>query len=70
VGMMASVVGAFYYLRLIKIMWFDEAKETSFVTMRLELRLVLALSGMFALFYVFFGYWISPLAHQAALSLF
>jgi len=70
VGMLASVVGAFYYLRLIKIMWFDEAKGTSFVTMRLELRLVLALSGLFALFYVFFGYWISPLAHQAALSLF
>jgi len=70
VGMLASVVGAFYYLRLIKIMWFDEPKEQGFVTMRLELRLVLTLSGIFTLFYVFFGFWISPLAHQAALSLF
>jgi len=70
VGMLASVVGAFYYLRLIKIMWFDEMQEGSFVTMRLELRLVLALSGIFTLFYVLFGNWIAPLAHQAALSLF
>jgi len=70
VGMLTSVVGAFYYLRLIKIMWFDEAKGDGFVSMRLELRLILALSGIFTLFYVFLGSWISPLAHQAALSLF
>jgi len=69
VGMLASVVGAFYYLRLIKIMWFDETKG-SFVTLGLELRLVLLASGIFTLFYVFFGIWISPLAREAAQSLF
>jgi len=69
VGMLASVVGAFYYLRMIKIMWFDEVKG-SFVTLGIELRLVLLASGIFTLFYVFFGIWLAPLAHQAAQSLF
>ena len=27
IGVLASVVGAYYYLRVIKVMWFDEAKD-------------------------------------------
>lgn len=67
-GMLASVVGAFYYLRMIKLMWFDEPKG-NFLAMPLELRLVLALSGIFVLFYVFFGIWVMPWAETAACSL-
>jgi len=67
-GMLASVVGAFYYLRMIKLMWFDEPKG-NFLAMPVELRLVLALSGIFVLFYVFFGIWIVPWAETAARSL-
>lgn len=67
-GMLASVVGAFYYLRMIKLMWFDEPKG-NFLAMPVELRLVLALSGIFVLFYVFFGIWIMPWAETAARSL-
>src|SRR5690606_2351658 len=40
IGIVASVVGAFYYLRLIKIMWFDEP-AAGFVAPAMELRLVL-----------------------------
>lgn len=69
VGMLASVVGAFYYLRMIRLMWFDEPKG-NFLAMPLELRLVLMLSGVFVLFYVFFGIWIMPWAETAAHSLF
>ncbi len=50
IGVLASVVGAFYYLRIIKIMWFDEA-DNEFVPMAGELRIVLGLSGLFVLFY-------------------
>ena len=55
IGVLASVVGAYYYLRIIKIMWFDEADE-AFVPMESELRVVLAVSGIFvAFFYLFAG---------------
>lgn len=68
-GMLASVVGAFYYLRMIKLMWFDEPKA-NFLAVPMELRLVLTLSGVFVLFYIFFGIWIMPWAETAAHSLF
>ncbi|MCP4183202.1 MAG: NADH-quinone oxidoreductase subunit NuoN [Hyphomicrobiales bacterium] len=55
IGVLASVVGAFYYIRIIKIMWFDEG-EDSFLPMPGELRLVLGASGVFvAVFYLFAG---------------
>jgi len=55
IGVLASVVGAFYYLRIVKIMWFDEP-EDAFQPMPGELKLVLAVSGLFvALFYLFAG---------------
>ncbi|RWD49111.1 MAG: NADH-quinone oxidoreductase subunit N, partial [Mesorhizobium sp.] len=44
IGVLASVVGAYYYLRIIKIMWFDEPVG-GFVPMASELRLVLGVSG-------------------------
>ena len=40
IGVLASVVGAYYYLRIIKIMWFDEPVG-GFVPMAGELRVVL-----------------------------
>jgi NADH-quinone oxidoreductase subunit N len=55
IGVLASVVGAFYYIRIIKIMWFDEG-EDGFLPMSGELRLVLGASGIFvAVFYLFAG---------------
>jgi NADH-quinone oxidoreductase subunit N len=55
IGVLASVVGAFYYLRIIKIMYFDEPAER-FQPMALELRVVLGVSGLFTvLFFLFAG---------------
>ncbi|EJF87877.1 NADH-quinone oxidoreductase subunit N [Bartonella vinsonii subsp. arupensis OK-94-513] len=69
VGMIASVVGAFYYLRVIKIMWFDEAKA-HFVVLSNELQFCLSLSALFILFYTLFGVWFAELAERAAVALF
>ncbi|WP_254493280.1 NADH-quinone oxidoreductase subunit NuoN [Bartonella sp. B1099] len=69
VGMIASVVGAFYYLRVIKIMWFDDAKA-HFVILSKELQFCLGLSALFILFYTFFGIWFAELAEKAAAALF
>ncbi len=65
IGVLASVVGAFYYLRIIKIMWFDEPVG-GFQPMAGELRLVLGLSGAFVLFYVLIGGPIGRMAEAAA----
>jgi len=69
IGVLASVVGAFYYLRIIKVMWFDEPVG-GFVPAAGELRLVMGLSGLFVLGYVLIGGPIAAVAETAARSLF
>ncbi|MBB5073107.1 NADH-quinone oxidoreductase subunit N [Bartonella callosciuri] len=69
VGMIASVVGAFYYLRVIKIMWFDDAKA-HFIILSNELQFCLGLSALFILFYTLLGAWFVELAEKAATALF
>lgn len=69
IGMLASVVGAYYYLRIIKIMWFDEPVG-GFQPMAGELRLVLGLSGAFVLFYVLIGGPVGQMAEAAAKTFF
>lgn len=69
IGVLASVVGAYYYLRIIKIMWFDEG-EQGFLAMPGELRVVLAVSGLFTFFYVIIAGPLSDMATAAARTFF
>jgi NADH-quinone oxidoreductase subunit N len=69
IGVLTSVVAAFYYLRIIKIMWFDEPVG-AFQPMAGELRVVLGLSGAFVLFYVLIGGPIAGYAEAAAKTFF
>ncbi|MCM2473822.1 NADH-quinone oxidoreductase subunit NuoN [Rhizobium sp. CG5] len=69
IGVLASVIGAFYYLRLVKVMWFDEATG-EFARVAGELRLVFGLSGLFVVAYVLVGGPIGSAAEAAAASLF
>ncbi|MCR5859596.1 NADH-quinone oxidoreductase subunit NuoN [Mesorhizobium sp. J428] len=69
IGVLASVVGAYYYLRIIKIMWFDEPAG-GFVPMTGELRIVLGVSGLFVLFYMLVGQPVEALAEAAARAFF
>jgi NADH-quinone oxidoreductase subunit N len=69
VGVLASVVGAYYYLAIIKIMYFDEAASV-FEPMPHALKLVLAVTGLFnLLFFVYPGPLVAAAA-AAAKSLF
>jgi NADH-quinone oxidoreductase subunit N len=54
IGVLASVVGAYYYLRIVKVMYFDEPAPAFEQPMPGELRVVLGLSGLFTL--LFFVY--------------
>jgi NADH-quinone oxidoreductase subunit N len=62
IGVLASVVGAYYYLRIVKVMYFDEPVE-AFEPMPRGLKVVLGIAGVFMLF--FFAY-PSPLVSAAA----
>src|SRR5262249_15191608 len=68
-GVLASVVGASYYVRIVKIMFFDAAKE-KFLAVPARAGLVMGLASLFMLLYVA---WPAPLiagADAAARSLF
>ena len=61
-GVLASVVGAYYYLYIIKVMYFDEPIG-AVPRMRVELRTVLAFAGLFN---ILFALYPSPLVSAAA----
>src|SRR5467141_348917 len=50
IGVVTSVVGAYYYLAIVKIMYFDDPAK-AFEPMPYELKAVLAVSGLFNLLY-------------------
>ncbi|WP_150524853.1 NADH-quinone oxidoreductase subunit NuoN [Roseibium sediminis] len=50
IGVLASVVGCFYYLRIVKVMFFDDEAE-AFDPMPVELKFVLGLSSVFVIFF-------------------
>ncbi len=51
VGLLATVVAAFYYLRIIKIIYFDQEKEEYETSDNLGLKITLAISTIFILAY-------------------
>ena len=51
IGVLSSVVGAYYYLRIVKIMYFDEPAEAFVLPMPAELSTVLGISSVFTLFF-------------------
>jgi len=64
IGVVTSVIGAYYYLMIVKIMYFDEPAP-GFEPMRVELRLVLGVTGLFV---ILFGAYPGPLVDAAAVA--
>lgn len=69
IGVVTSVVGAYYYLRIVKVMYFDEPGER-YDTMPAGVKLVLALSSIFVVLYVLVPAPLNAAATAAARSLF
>jgi NADH-quinone oxidoreductase subunit N len=46
VAVMFSLIGAFYYLRVVKTMWFDEPADTSVIAVPFDMRLALSINGV------------------------
>ena len=45
-AVLLSLVGAFYYLRIVKLMYFDEPKDTAALEGTGDMRLVLSVNGL------------------------
>jgi NADH-quinone oxidoreductase subunit N len=69
IGMLASVVGAYYYLAIIKTMYFDDPKE-DFYRMPNELKVVLGVCTVFNLLFFVYPGPLVGMASAAARSLF
>ena len=69
VGVLSSVVGAYYYLQIVKVMYFDEPL-TKLDPVRLELGTVMALAGLFNIFFFVHPGSLVAAATAAAKSLF
>lgn len=63
IGVLSSVVGAYYYLRIVKIMYFDEASEPLAKPVRGELGAVMTVTGLFT---ILFFLWPAPLLNMAS----
>ena len=70
IGVLTSVVGAFYYLRIVKVMYFDDLEEPLDHPISRSIGVVLTATGLFVL--LFFAYPVHLLsgAARAAASLF
>jgi NADH-quinone oxidoreductase subunit N len=69
IGVVASVVGAYYYVRIVKLMYVDDP-EATFERMPGELRTVLGIMGVFTLIFLVIAGPIVDAAAAAARSLF
>ena len=69
IGVLTSVIGAYYYLSIVKVMYFDEPL-TQLDPMRVELRAVLAVAGLFNIFFFVYPGPLVSMATVAAKSLF
>jgi NADH-quinone oxidoreductase subunit N len=70
IGVVTSVVGAFYYLRIVKVMYFDEPAAAFDRPMPVELKAVLLVTGVVTMFFFLLPDPIVGSAQAAAASLF
>ena len=70
IGVLASVVSAFYYLRIIKLMYFDEPVDAFDKPIGQGVAAVLTVSGLFTTLFIVFAEPITRSAGQAAAALF
>ena len=50
IGVIFSIIGAFYYLRIVKLMYFDAPQDTHRLEGGLDMRLILSLNALAVLF--------------------
>ena len=64
IGLLATVVAAFYYLRIIKIIFFDKEKEKFETNHHFGLKITLAVSTIFILAYFVYPSWLNQIVSK------
>ncbi len=64
VGLLSTVIAAFYYLRLIKIIYFDTEKDKYETNHNVGLKLSLFISSVFILFYFIYPSWLTEIIEK------
>lgn len=70
IGVLASVIGAYYYVRIVKIMYFDEPEVPFVRPVPGGLNAVIIVSTVFTVFYVLFAFWLLDITNAVASFLF
>ncbi|MBY7649648.1 MAG: NADH-quinone oxidoreductase subunit N [Candidatus Liberibacter europaeus] len=64
IGLLSSVISAYYYLRIISVMWFNKPTE-GFMVVRREIKPIALMIGLFVICYLLFenfiGFWIDKI---------
>jgi NADH-quinone oxidoreductase subunit N len=69
IGVLASVIGAYYYLRIVKIMYFDDPAPAFDRDIGFSLGSIVTAAGVFSLFFVVFAGPLLPIAEFGARAL-
>jgi len=69
IGVLASVVGAYYYLRIVRIIYFDEPAEPFVGPIGIEMRAILTVTGAFIVFFALYPAPVIDSAQAAAAAL-
>ena len=64
IGLLATVVASFYYLRIIKIIYFDKEKEKFETNHHFGLKITLAISTIFILAYFVYPSWLNQIVSK------
>jgi NADH-quinone oxidoreductase subunit N len=70
IGVLASVVGAFYYIRIVKVMYFDPPEDALDGQIKIEMKAILAVTGLFILLFIFLPGPLLSAAEVASAALF
>lgn len=68
-GVLASVIGAFYYLRIVKLMYFDEAEQPLDGKLSIELKAIMTVTAIITLLFFLVPSFVTNPATQAAQQL-
>ena len=63
-GLLSTVIAAYYYLRLIKIIYFDSEKEKYETNHNIGLKISLLISSIFILFYFIYPSWLTEIIEK------
>lgn len=67
-GVIFSVIGAFYYLRVVKLMYFDEPEDATPVAADVDLKLILSVNGLLIVWLGIFPQSLIGLSNQAIIG--